>query len=76
MSGVDWSVVAFGMAGASGLLVVVATATRRRRRIIDDGLPIVGPNRPQFPERRIEIVAMDDGGGEDPPASFAGRGRP
>jgi len=56
MSGFDWNVAAVGASAAAiAALVTVARGVRRRRRRQTDA------RTPQLGERRIEVVAIDDG---------------
>jgi membrane protein implicated in regulation of membrane protease activity len=67
MSGVDWEVIVLGPAVAIGALVVfTAAASRRRRRRKSARAQLATRSRSQVRERRIEVVAIDEGVGSSP----------
>lgn len=58
MSGFDWAVIALAATGA--LVAVAAAVNRRRRRRGTELAQSLARGRTQLPERRIEVVAIND----------------
>jgi MYXO-CTERM domain-containing protein len=60
MGSLDWAVIAPGAAGGVVALLAVAAAVTRRRQRRSDLAKLTARGRTQHPERRIEVVAIND----------------
>jgi hypothetical protein len=60
MGSLDWAVIALGAAGGVVALLAVAAAVTRRRQRRSELAKLTARGRTQLPERRIEVVAIND----------------